>query len=47
MDYDSIKMLIEELNTFKLPSDDEKTIFEIERLLKVFDWDKIEELLQL
>ncbi|SFO12455.1 Signal transduction histidine kinase [Pseudobutyrivibrio sp. JW11] len=47
MDYDSIKMLIEELNTYKLPSDDEKTIFEIERLLKVFDWDKIEELLQL
>ncbi len=43
MDYDSVEMILESLKEYSLPSEDEKKIKELGRLLKLFDWDKMEE----
>ena len=45
MDYDSIEMVLEQIHEYQLPKDVSDLIVEIEKALKTFDWDKMEELL--
>lgn len=45
MDYDAIEMVIEQIHEYKLEEKDAKTFADIEKALKTFDWDKMEELL--
>ncbi|MCR4989309.1 MAG: response regulator [Lachnospiraceae bacterium] len=46
MDYDSVEMIIGQLNEYKLPEEDAKMMSEIGKLLKKFDWDAMEELIK-
>ena len=45
MDYDSVEMILEQLKEYALPQQDEKNFKEFEKMLKVFDWDGMEELI--
>jgi CheY-like chemotaxis protein len=45
MDYDAVEMILGQLREYKLPAEEEKKVAELEKLLKVFDWDAMEELL--
>ncbi|MBQ6537308.1 MAG: response regulator, partial [Eubacterium sp.] len=45
MDYDSVEMILEQLKEYALPQKDEKNFKEFEKMLKVFDWDGMEELI--
>ena len=45
MDYDSIDMIITEVNEYKLEEEDYKLFKDLEKALKTFNWDKIEALL--
>ncbi len=45
MDYDSVEMILEQLKEYALPQNDEKNFKEFEKMLKVFDWDGMEELI--
>lgn len=45
MDYDSVEMILEQLNEYALPDADDEKIRELSRLLKLFDWDAMEQLL--
>ena len=47
MDYDAIEMILDELKGFKLPEADAKKISELEQSLKIFDWDKMEQIIRL
>ena len=47
MEYDAIEMLFEELDNYRLPETDAETIAELKKALKVFDWDKMEQILSL
>ncbi len=47
MDYDAVEMIIGQLKNYKLSPEDEKKISELEKLLRTFDWDAMEELLSL
>ena len=42
MDYDAVEMIIDQLKEYKLSSEDEKLVKEIEKKLRVFDWDGME-----
>ncbi len=44
MDYDACELIFSELGAYSLPEKDEKKISELERLLKLFDWEKMEEI---
>jgi len=44
MDYDSVEMIINQLNKYKLPDADAEKIAELTRMLKSFDWDGMEAL---
>ena len=46
MDVDAVKMILDELDTYKLLASDEERIETINRKLLQFDWDGIEKLLQ-
>ena len=46
MDVDAIRMILDELDTYKLLASDEEKIVTINRNLLHFDWDGIEKLLQ-
>lgn len=46
MDVDAVKMILDELGTYKLLASDEEKIETINRKLLQFDWDGIEKLLQ-
>lgn len=46
MDVDAIRMILDELDTYKLLASDEEKIETINRKLLQFDWDGIEKLLQ-
>ena len=46
MDYDSIEMILEQIHEYRLPMEDADLMAGIEKALKTFDWDKMEELLQ-
>ncbi len=45
MDYDSVEMIIEQVKEYKLPDDDMIRFSELERYLKLFDWDAMEKLI--
>ena len=45
MDYDSAEMILNDLNGYRLPEEDTAKVKELTRLLKLFSWDKMEELL--
>jgi CheY-like chemotaxis protein len=45
MDYDSVEMIVNQLKEYKLPDEDSARFKEIEKLLKAFEWDKLEELI--
>jgi signal transduction histidine kinase/ligand-binding sensor domain-containing protein/CheY-like chemotaxis protein/HPt (histidine-containing phosphotransfer) domain-containing protein len=47
MDYDAVEMIIGQLKEYKLSPEDDKKIKELEKLLRNFDWDAMEELLSL
>ena len=44
MDYDAVEMVIAELKEYKLPPMDLEKVKKIEKLLRNFDWDKIQAL---
>ncbi len=46
MDYDSVSMIIDGLMEYKLPEEDAIRIYDLSKLLKVFDWDGMEEWLE-
>jgi len=45
MDYDAVEMILEQIRQYRLPPEDEKKFDELARLLKRFDWDKMEALI--
>ncbi|WP_242826974.1 hybrid sensor histidine kinase/response regulator [Butyrivibrio sp. MC2013] len=45
MDYDSVEMILEQLSEYRLPDEDEERIEELDKLLKLFDWETMEELI--
>lgn len=45
MDYDSVEMILEEMDAYCLPEEDRKRFEEMSRRLKLLDWDGIEEIL--
>ena len=47
MDYDAIDAIIKKLKEYEMPSEDQKIIGDIEKALKLFDWKRIEELINL
>ena len=46
MDYDSVEMILESLNEYALPKEDDKIIKELQRMLKSFDWEGMEGLIK-
>ena len=42
MDYDSVEMILGNLKDYELPNDDEKSIAELEKVLRSFDWEGME-----
>ena len=46
MDYDSVEMILEQVKEYRLPDKDQERMKELEKLLKQFEWDKMEELLK-
>ena len=44
MDYDAVEMILGQVKEFRLPSEASKKISKLEKLLKTFDWDGMEEL---
>ena len=46
MDYDAIEMMMDELKVYRLPEEDEKIMTEIKRLLKLYDWEAMEKLIE-
>lgn len=47
MEYDAIEMLFEELDSFKLPDKDAGIFADLKKALKVFDWDKMEQIIEI
>ena len=45
MDYDSVEMIMEQLSRYALPPEDDKFVKELSRMLKSFDWDGMEALI--
>ena len=46
MDYDSIEMVLEQVHEYRLPKEEAVLVADIEKALRTFDWDRMEELLQ-
>ncbi len=45
MDYDSVEMILNNLNEYSLPKEDSEKISKLSQMLKVFDWEGMEELI--
>ena len=45
MDYDSVEMILDQLFEYKLPPKDDAKLKELNKMLKVFDWDGMEALI--
>ncbi len=45
MDYDAVEMILEQLHEYALPPEDDIKIKELEKMLKMFDWDGMESLI--
>ncbi len=46
MDYEAIEMIISSVKAYKLEENDARSFKEIEKALKTFDWDRMEEILK-
>ena len=46
MDFDSVKMVINDVMEYKLPEEEEQLFNELAKALRTFNWDKMEELLK-
>jgi hypothetical protein len=47
MDYDAVEMILESLSEYKLPDADAEKIDKLGRMLKRFQWDEMESVLQI
>ena len=45
LDYDAVEMILGQLKSFKLPKEDAEKVAELEKMLRVFDWDGMEALI--
>ena len=45
MDYDSVEMILNSLKDYALPAADDKKVIELEKMLRSFDWDGMEDLI--
>ncbi|MBQ1880498.1 MAG: Hpt domain-containing protein, partial [Lachnospiraceae bacterium] len=45
MDYDSVEMILDQLKEYRLPKEDGEKMAELGRMLKVLDWDGMEQLI--
>ncbi|MCR5356958.1 MAG: response regulator [Lachnospiraceae bacterium] len=45
MDYDAVEMILDQLDSYTLPDEDDEKIKKIAKLLKRFDWGEIEDIL--
>ena len=45
MDYDAIEMILASVGEYRLPEDEEEKFKDLNKYLKLFDWDKMEEIL--
>ena len=45
MDYDAVEMILEQMREYSLPKEDEQKMKQLEKMLKVFDWDGMEKLI--
>ena len=45
MDYDSVEMILDQLSEYRLPEEDAKKVSELRKMLKLFDWDGMEEII--
>ena len=39
MDYDSVEMILDDLKQYRMPPEDKKKMEELEKMLRLFDWD--------
>ncbi|MCR4601040.1 MAG: response regulator, partial [Clostridia bacterium] len=46
MDYDSVEMIVSQINEFKLPEEDERFFDELTKMMKTFDWDGMDALVK-
>jgi len=46
MDYDSVEMILEQLKEYRLPPEDERKMKELEKMMRVLDWDGMEALIK-
>ena len=46
MDYDSVEMILEQLESYQIPADELETMRKLEKMLRAFEWDAMEELLK-
>ncbi len=46
MDYDAVDMILSQLKEYKLADEDKELVGSLEKNLKLFDWDKLEELIK-
>nr|MCR4830794.1 response regulator [Pseudobutyrivibrio sp.] len=46
MDYDAVEMIMDQLKEFKLPDQDKAIFGKMEKMLKTFDWDGMEKLIE-
>ena len=45
MDYDSVEMILDQVNEYQLPDADREKIKNLRKALKKFDWDAMEEMI--
>ncbi len=45
MDYDAVEMILEEINEYALPEEDDRKMKELNSMLRVFDWDGMEKVI--
>jgi hypothetical protein len=46
MDYDAIEMVLASVAEYRLPDDEKEKFKDLNKYLKLFDWDKMEEILK-
>lgn len=46
MDYDSVEMILNDLKQYRMPPEDDKKMKELEKMLRLFDWDGMEALIR-
>ena len=45
MDYDAVEMILEQLKEYKLPEKDTEIVSKLEKMLRSFEWDEMEALI--